>query len=187
MSSSGSLQIEAGRTAMDAETDGCCLPGQIDFLADILSGGHTLRFRVSGRSMHPTIRSGDYVVLRKPGIEKLRMGDILLCRLPGSRMALHRLIAVFRDGNGNIRRLTTKGDGVDIPDPPMGAEMVLGRVTAIERHPSERMQRQRLDTPLFAGINLLLGVYHRIRSDVLCAYARIKADRWRRQGNDHAV
>ena len=185
MSLNGFLPTETNRKSMTAGMDLRFLPGATDFMADILAGGRTLRFRAAGQSMRPMIQSGDFVFLRKPDIDTLRMGDLLLCRQAGGRMVLHRLIIVSRDKNGDIRRLTTKGDSVDIFDPPVGVEAVLGRVIAIERHRKRRMVR-RIDTTVFAGLNLMMAVYQRIRSDIICACIRAGSGRRSRQDNDHA-
>lgn len=187
MSSKASSQIDTGGRPVSAGPDGCPGPDLAGLLSDMLAAGRTLRFRVSGQSMHPTIQSGDYVVLHRPDMSNLRMGDLLLCRLPGDRMALHRLIAVYRASDGGIRRLITKGDGVDIPDPPLEPDAVLGRMIGIERHRRGSVARRRVDTKLSAGINLLMGVYHRIRSDVFCSRARFKSGGSRRRGNHHAA
>ncbi len=185
MSSSASFQTEAGCRPIGNAPDGYLPPERADLLADILASGRTLRFKVSGQSMRPAIRSGDYVVLQKPDVRMLRIGDLLLCRQAGGRVVLHRLIAVFRDRNGIIRRLTTKGDSVDICDPPLESEAVLGRVIGIES--GRRSVVRRLETKLFFPVNRLLGIYHRIRSDAVCAFVRFKSGRRGRRGDGHAA
>lgn len=186
MSSSVSWPTEAGREPINGTPDGYLPPERADFLADMLASGKTLRFKVSGQSMRPAIRSGDYVVLQKPDVRTLRIGDLLLCRQAGGRVVLHRLVVIRRDRKGHIRRLVTKGDNMDICDPPVGPEAVFGRVVGTEpgRGP---IVRRRLEMKLFFVVNRLRGVYQRIRSDVICTAARFKSDRRDRRVDGHDV
>ena len=48
-------------------------------LREVLAAGHAARFRASGDSMYPAIRSGDYLYIVPCDASKLRAGDIRHC------------------------------------------------------------------------------------------------------------
>lgn len=94
-----------------------------------LRKGNTLRFRATGGSMFPLIRSGD--ILHVHPAEHHRLGDVLL-RVQGNNWIAHRLIRHTRDAEG-LPRLILRGDALPAPDPPVPPETVLGRIVGIER------------------------------------------------------
>ena len=59
------------------------------------SGG--LRFRAHGRSMLPTMRSGDILTVEKADSEMLRTGDVVLIQTASGAVLAHRIIK--RDGD----------------------------------------------------------------------------------------
>ena len=100
-----------------------------DLSAEILARGALLRFRAQGDSMRPFIRGGDILVIAPIEGEQARAGDAILFR-QGNRLLVHRLLG--RSGEGG-NTLILKGDAHLRPDRPLGADQVLGRVTALER------------------------------------------------------
>lgn len=87
----------------------------------------TLRLRVRGRSMYPTLRPGDELMVESVTPADLRPGDWLVVRSPSGAL-IHRFLRFDRQG-----RLLTKGDGHRRPDPPWSSEALLGRVVAFIR------------------------------------------------------
>ena len=55
-------------------------PRFVHVLEALLSGGHPVRFRASGWSMHPTSRNGDAITVVPLGESPIRVGDVLLYR-----------------------------------------------------------------------------------------------------------
>ena len=95
-----------------------------DVIADLLARGHSVRFRARGHSMHPLIRSDDYLlVVPAPQIAR---GDVVLTRADRGLTA-HRVVSIA----GNV--VITRGDNAPADDAPIARERVLGVVTHAER------------------------------------------------------
>lgn len=94
-------------------------------LIDVLGAGHVARFRATGNSMYPTIRSGDCLHLAQSS--QLSAGDVVLVRAKRGLTA-HRIVAITEDG------FLIRGDNALTNDPVVLHEDVIGRVTAIERN-----------------------------------------------------
>lgn len=82
-------------------------------------------FEVRGRSMRPTLRDGDAVLVVLAD-RSLRAGDLAVFRL-GADAVVHRFVGRHRDG------LLFRGDGREALDPVVPAGEVLGRVVAMRR------------------------------------------------------
>ncbi len=109
---------------------------------------------MSGYSMHPFLRPGDRLLVRRVEPGSLRRGDVVvLANGPGSLVA-HRLLRVLPDGRG-----ITKGDALLRPDPaPVDLRAAAGRVEAVIRRgriiPVAAGTRGRLKS-LFAALSSL--------------------------------
>jgi hypothetical protein len=94
-------------------------------LADALRHSHgfcqSLRLRVYGESMLPTLWPGDVVEIAGCSLEEVRPGEIVLA-LHDGRLFLHRLLA--SEPNGFVLR----GDSMPGPDPLFPIEALLGRL-----------------------------------------------------------
>lgn len=106
-------------------------------ISECLTHGRAVRFRAPGRSMHPTIRENEAVIVASVSASALAIGDIVLCR-SGDKITAHRLIRIDHE-SGNAptaeRRLRfiMRGDACSDSDPPAGPEQLLGKVLAVER------------------------------------------------------
>ena len=60
-------------------------------------GATTVPVPVTGVSMRPFLRAGDFVYVELPG-EKIRKGDILLFQRPNGQYILHRVVKCRKDG-----------------------------------------------------------------------------------------
>lgn len=99
-------------------------------LRELLANGHTARFRASGDSMYPAIRSGDYLHIVRCDASELRRGDVVLAAMERGLTA-HRIVRISeRDGALTI---TTRGDNALRSDPPIEARDILGRVAESDR------------------------------------------------------
>ena len=109
-----------------------CDDAEFDALAQaILEGGLTLRFRAKGMSMHPFVRSGDLLYVQAVAPDRVHVGDLVLFRIAGSKVAVHRVLR--RKRFGEEIAFVVKGDRVERPDGIIPAENVLGVVIARER------------------------------------------------------
>lgn len=98
-------------------------------LREVLSAGHAARFRASGDSMYPAIRSGDYLQIVPCDASKLQIGDIILARTERGLTA-HRIVRI-RGTEGSLS-ITMRGDNALRSDQPVAAADVLGRVESVE-------------------------------------------------------
>jgi hypothetical protein len=108
-------------------------------ISECLKHGRAVRFRAPGRSMHPTIRENETVVVAPASIAALSVGDIVLSR-SGEKITAHRLIGIDFEpmaASGPAAecrsRFITRGDACSTCDPPSGPEHLLGKVVAVER------------------------------------------------------
>lgn len=97
-----------------------------DLAAEVLRSSGQLRMRVSGTSMLPALWPGDILTIHRHHPGQLRPGDLVLAARNGG-LAVHRLIAI----HGPL--VTTRGDALPRPDPPLPSDHLLGRVAWIQR------------------------------------------------------
>lgn len=92
------------------------------------AGGQRL-IPITGRSMLPLIRDGDYVLVAH-GCTGVRRGDVVVFR-HRSKLFAHRVLAACEGIAGAT--FVTKGDNVPHFDPPIGNREIIGRVISIRR------------------------------------------------------
>jgi signal peptidase I len=95
-------------------------------LRAVLAAGRGARFRVEGDSMHPTIRSGDYVRVVPIAVSELQRGDVILAST-GRGLTAHRIVRL--SGRG----IVTRGDNSLRADPVVDPAKVLGKVVEVEQ------------------------------------------------------
>lgn len=125
-----------------------------DVIADLLARGHAVRFRAGGDSMHPIIRSDDYLLVEPADRARIRRGDVVLT-LAERGLTAHRVVAV---AGGS---LITRGDNQHEDDLPVELSRVLGRVTHAERDGRTRRIR-RASSVLLTFARALLRVTARL-------------------------
>lgn len=148
-----------------------------NLIVDCLSAGRPVRFRARGSSMHPTIHSGDTLLVAPVEPDRVRTGDIILYASTPSRLLAHRVIEIVRhactgpegaDAAGTEVAFLMRGDGCPYPDPPVLRERVLGKVAAVERK-GRRINPYR---PLAA---FYARAYHFIRGLIKSVWMRHRA------------
>ena len=95
-----------------------------------------VRLRVYGTSMVPSILPGDFISVRRAGIQELSAGEIVLFSR-AARFFVHRVVQrkALNGGNSSAAScLITRGDRLLYDDPAVSAEQLLGRVVLIERN-----------------------------------------------------
>jgi signal peptidase I len=97
-----------------------------ELIVDLLARGHAVRFRAKGASMHPVIRSEDYLHVEPIGGGEIETGDVVLA-FAERGLTAHRVI---RSGDGLI---VTRGDNALGADAPLRREAILGRVAWVDR------------------------------------------------------
>ncbi|MFL6306394.1 MAG: S24/S26 family peptidase [Candidatus Sulfotelmatobacter sp.] len=118
-------------------------PGSItcDLASESLLRCGTLRLKVTGWSMLPTIWPGDTLLVSRTRPDELVKGEIALFRR-GNRMVAHRIIG--NNNGAHWRELLTQGDALADADAPISAGDLLGRVEFILRDGSPGIRSQRL-------------------------------------------
>lgn len=75
-------------------------------IISIIEEGHTVTLPLKGNSMRPFLQNGrDKAILKKPDLDHLKVGDVVLAELHKGHFVLHRIIDI---SNGGI---TLLGDG----------------------------------------------------------------------------
>jgi signal peptidase I len=99
-----------------------------DLAGEILRSSGSLRLRVTGWSMLPTVWPGDTLVVEPVSTDSVSEGDIVMFSR-GQRLVAHRVTKIC--GAGEVQ---TQGDAVPRPDAPVAQREVLGKVSAIMRN-----------------------------------------------------
>ena len=94
-----------------------------------------VRLRVYGTSMVPSILPGDFISVRRAGIQDISAGEIVLF-FRDARFFVHRVIQrISLSGrNSPAASLITRGDRLLYDDPAVTADQLLGRIILIERN-----------------------------------------------------
>jgi len=98
-----------------------------EMAAEVLRSSGTLRLRVTGWSMLPTVWPGDMLIIERLDSEQVAEGDIVLFGRD-RRLFAHRVVK-----NQNSV-LITRGDSMRAPDSPVEEHEFLGRVSSIVRN-----------------------------------------------------
>jgi hypothetical protein len=109
-------------------------------ISDCLKNGRAVRFRAPGRSMHPTIRENETLVVAPASPAWLSVGDIVLSCC-GEKITAHRLVWLDEeaatietpDEPEGRPMFILRGDACRTYDPPIPAHQILGKVVAVER------------------------------------------------------
>lgn len=100
---------------------------QRDALAiESLRHGGSLRLRVHGQSMLPTVWPGDVVEVQASTLRNIDRGDLVLA-YRDEHFILHRYIAESGDG------FVLRGDSMPCPDPEYPPGSLLGKAIRVER------------------------------------------------------
>ena len=95
--------------------------------AEVLEQNGTVRVRVSGQSMLPTLWPGDVLTIQTRQLAEVQPGDLVLYERRG-KFFVHRFALRPRENS-----FVTRGDCMAQSDPPIPREQFLGIVTGIAR------------------------------------------------------
>jgi signal peptidase I len=98
---------------------------------ELLNLGYGVRFRASGRSMHPTIADGELMTVEPMLPSDLKRGDVVLYSLERGVIA-HRVVRIEKR-NGGAPCFILRGDALGSPDEPVEVDQILGKVVSVER------------------------------------------------------
>jgi signal peptidase len=85
---------------------------------------------VEGKSMEPTLQTGDLVFVIKTSPKDLRVGDVVVYRKPSGEFVIHRIIRIVKVGN--MLDVETKGDNNFIADGEIPVNWIVGKVVGID-------------------------------------------------------
>ena len=103
---------------------------QSDLFLEVLRAFGEAKLAVTGASMLPAIWPGDVLEVRQQSMAEVLPGHIVLFGREG-RLFAHRVVEKLGREDGTV--LVTRGDCLGKPDPPVGPQELLGRVTTIVR------------------------------------------------------
>ncbi|HLX82495.1 MAG TPA: S24/S26 family peptidase [Terriglobales bacterium] len=135
-------------------------------VADVLRGNpgsrQTVRLRVHGESMLPTLWPGDVVEIESCSLAVIRPGDIALAHAEG-RLFLHRFVEL-RSPEGFVMR----GDSMPAMDPQFPSEALIGRlVRRVSIHQSTNGQASELPIEVTPQADLNSGLFGVVLSRAL--------------------
>lgn len=90
-----------------------------------------LRIQATGWSMMPTLWPGDILEIEQVNAECVAEGEIVLFRR-NHRLCAHRVISKNFAERCDCR-MTTQGDSLPAPDPPISSSQLLGKISLISR------------------------------------------------------
>jgi len=101
-----------------------------ELAGEVLRSSGTLRLRVTGWSMLPSVMPGDTLVIERIDGAAVSEGDIVLYHRD-RRFFVHRVVT---KGQAQNPEFVTRGDAMPAPDPPVSGSDLLGRVSFILRN-----------------------------------------------------
>jgi len=129
----------------DSESsEGASHAAKCELAAEVVRSFGTLRFRVTGCSMLPSVWPGDVLLAHRQDIAKVSAGDIVLFTREG-RLIAHRVVSTTGDPENPC--LITRGDAQLALDSPVTAAELLGKVVFILRAGKQLEPRTRLRFP----------------------------------------
>lgn len=104
-----------------------------DFLnlaEDVLKRGGIFWFKALGLSMHPSVRSGDILIVESTRPTEVLIGDVIVFRRAPNHLIAHRVTAKVLKEDTIV--FSVRGDNMDC-DEPVGESDILGRVVMLKR------------------------------------------------------
>lgn len=149
----------------------------LELVKETLDKDISIPLKTFGLSMGDTIRSGEWIMVRKVTPDKLRFGDIVIFQ-DRAHFVCHRLIKRKRIRGTDC--ILTKGDSHIGPDWYIPSKAVLARVVGLKKG----KKLYRLDGTKGRIINSILGSYSLL---VATLYRSIPAlHGYRKKRRDHA-
>jgi signal peptidase I len=139
---------------------------KVDLVAEALALKGTIRLRVTGASMLPTIWPGDVLTVRRLESEELQEGDVAVFRREG-RLVTHRVIRKDRES------VVVQGDAKLKADAPVRREDVFGSVVAVHRRGREVTVARK--TAARAMVGCALGSSQLLTRIVVCLHAAVNS------------
>ena len=101
---------------------------------NLLQNGQSVRFQAPGRSMKPSIREDETIIIEPITPSEVRKGDIILYNNHTGVIA-HRVIRIERkDTSQPPDSFILRGDASITNDKPVAAEQILGKVVSVVRN-----------------------------------------------------
>ncbi len=102
----------------------------LELLRELLSQGHTVPVRYTGKSMVPTFAEGDELLVRAPGVWPIPTGSVVVFE-ENKGLTTHRV--AWRVKQRGVAGYVTRGDAFFVPDPFLNHAKVVGVVAGFVR------------------------------------------------------
>ncbi len=112
---------------MDRETR---LHLALDMLKEVIARDVEVPLKTFGLSMRPSIRGGEWIVVRRASADEIAVGDVVIYQA-GNAFVAHRVIRRRRQGGRVL--FTVKGDAHLAAEGEIPAEAVVARVVALKK------------------------------------------------------
>jgi signal peptidase I len=136
-----------------------------NLFAEVLRTGTSLRVKVTGRSMIPFLRGGEFLTIRKVSSSRLRVGDLIFFKNREGSPVLHRIVRK-NNSAGEDMAFHTKGDALYTCDDPVRGYDILGKVFSIEKSAKGRTKHIDMESFLWSKINYFLALVSLFRLKV---------------------
>jgi len=134
-----------------------------ELVCDSVRQHGSVRIRVQGSSMLPSLRPGDEVNLQSIPLSTIKIGDIIAYQRDG-RLFVHRVIA-----NDPAGQLLTRGDTLLQADAPVSGDELLGVIEAAFRDGKKIDYRAtaagRVAATIFRRVPLCAAVFVKLTSN----------------------
>lgn len=120
----------------------------IELAKDAITNNLSLWLKVSGRSMSPTIKSGEKILIKLVELEQIKIGDIVVYKT-NDKLISHRIIFI-----GHLR-FTIKGDS-ELVWRSCDYNSILGKIVSIEKHDGRIIN---LETRTWRVMNYIIAIY----------------------------
>lgn len=124
----------------------------MDMLKEVIERDVEVPLKTFGLSMRPSIRGGEWIVVRRAGTEEMNVGDVVIYQA-GNTFVAHRVIRK-RDHDG-CPYLTVKGDAHLAAEGEIAAGEVVAKVVALRK--ADKMID--LNHPRWRLTNRLIALY----------------------------
>jgi signal peptidase I len=112
---------------------------------ELLRSSGTVRLRVTGRSMLPSIWPGDTLLLEAAACDDISTGDVVVFS-HGRQFVAHRVVSAGGTAHGATiqSHIQTQGDALDQADVPLSKNDLLAKVSLIVRNGKSIQPRRSL-------------------------------------------
>ena len=107
-----------------------------NFSESLLNDGHLLEIKMTGYSMFPALKGGEYALVEKCAPDEVKPGEIVVFR-SANKLIAHRIHKIIKQ-NSDVQFIT-KGDNNSFFDKPFSGNELLGKVVSKKKSPNSEI------------------------------------------------